>query len=105
MDAKRSQQLRGIITTSRKMLALAHEKQWEQVAVLEDQRRERVMEFFKRPTHARDALEVESAIKLILSLNQEVAGLGKQCQARVGGDIHAHTVGKAAQAAYLGCAP
>lgn len=104
MDEKRSQLLGDMIATSQKMRTLAREKQWGQVAVLEDQRRERVMEFFKRPIHARDAREVENAIKLILLLNQEVAELGKQCQARVSGDIHTHTVGKAAQAAYLGCA-
>jgi len=104
MDIERSQQLGDIIQLSKKMLSHARDNKWERVVELEVQRREIVLRCFQYATAEQDSPEVAAAIKEILSLNQEVAELGRESQAQLGSKIHTHNVGRAAAAAYLNCA-
>ncbi len=104
MDNQRIQQFQQIIAYSRAMLALAQDNEWEQVAELDNQRRSLVMQCFKMATSDRDAPAVAAAIKEILLLNQQVADLGAQQQASVGGHIRTQQLGKTARQAYSHCA-
>lgn len=104
MDDQRTQQFQQIIAYSRDMLTLAQENEWERVAELDSQRRALVMQCFQFATSDRDAPAVATAIKEILSLNQQVADLGAQQQAAVGGHIRTQKLGQTARQAYSRCA-
>ncbi|VAW73705.1 hypothetical protein MNBD_GAMMA13-327 [hydrothermal vent metagenome] len=104
MDNQRLQQFQQIIAYSHDMLTLAQDNEWEQVAELDDKRRSLVMQCFQLATSDRDAPAVAAAIKEILLLNQQVADLGAQQQATLGGQIRAQQLGKTAKQAYSHCA-
>lgn len=101
MDSVYREQLKEIVRLSREMLGRAGELEWDKVASLEVSRKRLVMECFREPTSEQDGAEVAAAIKEILNLNQQVTELGKQCQAQLGGEIHAHNRGRTATSAYL----
>ncbi|TCK18851.1 protein FliT [Thiogranum longum] len=101
MDSARREQLDEIVRLSREMLELAEELEWEKIAVLEVQRKQIVLECFQKPAKQQDAAEVAVVIREILSLNQQVTTLGKQCQTQLGTEIHSHNRGRAATSAYL----
>jgi len=101
MNIQRFQTLRDIIQITQQMLIMAQENQWQQVAEMEAQRRLLVQGCFQCPTLEQDAPDVAAAIGEILRLNDEVAELGQQWRGRLGTEIHAHKVGRAASAAYL----
>lgn len=101
MDSKRTQVLRDIIQISQAMLAMARDNEWERVVLLEGERRQMVRGCFDKPTRDQDAPEVAVAIREILSLNQEVAELGRRCKDQLGADIRAQNMGRSASAAYL----
>lgn len=101
MDSVRREQISEIVHLSKEMLELAGALEWNRVAELEVRRKEIVMECFSKPAAEQDAAEIAAAIKEILSLNQQVAELGKQCQTQLGAEIHTHNVGRTATSAYL----
>jgi len=101
MDSIRRKQISKIVHLSKEMLELAGELEWNKVAELEVRRKKIVMECFRKPATEQDAVEVAVAIREILSLNQQVTELGKQCQAQLGTDIHTHNIGRTATVAYL----
>lgn len=101
MDSVRRKQLTEIVRLSKEMLDRAGQLEWDEVVPLEVRRKQLVMECFREPTPEQDAAEVAAAIREILSLNQQVAELGKQCQAELGTEIHTHNRGRAASSAYL----
>ncbi len=101
MDSTRREQLDEIVRLSKEMLELAEELEWEKIAVLEVRRKQIVMECFQKPAEEQDATEVAAAIREILSLNQQVTALGKQCQSQLGTEIHSHNRGRVATSAYL----
>lgn len=104
MDSQRSQQLKQVIEMSQCMLEAARVMDWDQVAVLETQRKTLVMECFQKSTNEQDAADVAASIKEILRLNQEVTELGRQCRDQLGDEIHVRNTGRTATAAYLSCA-
>jgi hypothetical protein len=104
MDMQRRQQLRRITELSINMLELARKLEWQNVAELEVERRDLVMQCFAQPTSEQDAPEVAASIKQILKLNQEIEALGQECRERLGGEIRMHNVGRAATAAYRSAA-
>ncbi len=101
MDRARREQFEEIIRLSKEMLDRAGELEWEKVALLEVTRKQLVMDCFRRPTPEQDSEEVAAMIKVILDLNQQVTLLGKESQAQLGTEIHAHNRGRAATSAYL----
>ena len=101
MDAVRRQQLGKIIHLSREMLETARQLEWDKVAEIEARRKPLVMECFREPVPEQDAAEIAGLIKEILNLDQQVAGLGKQCRSALGSEIHTHNRGHAATSAYL----
>ena len=105
MRTDRSRQLVEIIGLSKEMLEKARDHDWARVAELEVTRKALVMHCFRQPTAEQDAPEVAAAIKEILRLNQDVSEIGRQYQEALGSEIHTRTVGRAASAAYLNCAP
>ncbi len=105
MDSVRSEQFREIISFSREMLESARRLEWDRVADLEVRRKQLVMDCFRQPTSEQDAVEVAVLIKEILVLNQQLTRLGKECQARLGTEIHTHNRGHAATSAYLSHTP
>jgi len=104
MNHQRAQQFQQIIAYSRDMLSLAQENEWERVAELDGRRRALVIQCFQTVTPEQDAVAVAAAIREILSLNQQVADLGAQQQAAVGGQISTQRRGRTAQQAYARCA-
>ncbi len=101
MDSVRREQLKEIVHLSREMLERAGQLEWDKIVPLETRRKQLVMQCFRAPTPESDAAEVAAAIKEILSLNQQVTELGKQCQTQLGTEIHAHNRGRVASSAYL----
>lgn len=104
MEDRRSRQLAEIIRLSHRMLAHARAGEWARVAELEAGRRELVLECFRSPTSAQDAPGVAALIKEILHLNHKVTELAKASHAQLGSELQDHRLGKAACAAYAGCA-
>jgi len=104
MECTRSRQLEQILLLSKDMLAKAGDNEWGLVAEIEARRRELVMGCFPQPAPQQDTSEVAAAIKEILRLNQAITDLGKRYQDRIGTEIHSNKLGRAASAAYLGCA-
>jgi hypothetical protein len=101
MDSYRNRQLQQIIDLSRQMLDKAQAMEWDKVAELEGRRKQLVVSCFRNPTSDQDAPEVAASIREILRLNDQVAGMGRDCRERLGGEIHTHKVGRTASAAYL----
>ena len=104
MHSKRSQQLEQILLLSQDMLTKAADHEWGLVAEIEARRRDMLTRCFQQAAQQQQGGEVEAAIKEILRLNQEISDLGKRYRDQLGSEINTNKLGRAASAAYLGCA-
>ena len=104
MNQSRKRQIDLIIELSKRMLHNARCGDWDSVAEVDEERRHLVMQCFRQAAAESDAAATASAIRQILSLNDELVELGKQRRGALGGDIQVAKVGRTAKSAYLGCA-
>lgn len=88
---------------SGRMLLLARENDWGQVAELEKQRQPLLQECFAKAHSNALAADIAAEINAILLLNNEVSALGALFRRSLGGDIQTRKVGRKASAAYRDC--
>lgn len=93
-----SGQLEKILELSGAMLRLSEQQQWEQVAVLEAQRRGIIREYFANPTDR--AADLAASIRKILELDSQLITRGRRAQTEVLRSLQGLAKGKHAAQAY-----
>ncbi len=98
--SERLEQLDAILQASLAMLDVARTQDWEQLDLLEGQRREQVAVCFRIPTPAEEAAAVASYIHRILEVNQEITLLAEAGRQDARQCVHLLSTGKSACKAY-----
>lgn len=105
MPASQLQQLAGILELSQHMLEAARAADWYQVAIQETRRQSLIEQCFSTAVAARDAVEAAALMGEILHLNRSLEQLADRARQAIGLQIQVHSRARAAQTAYLKCAP
>lgn len=101
-DAPERESFDAFVQTTREMLALAQQGEWETVTRLQAERQQRLEAYFEIPVPPPLADEVAAGIREMLELDRRVMDLGRQGMdelTRKMGDLR---VGRRAQQAYGG---
>ncbi|WP_127476420.1 flagellar protein FliT [Sulfurivermis fontis] len=96
----RQQQWEAIVAQSRRMQALAREGQWDEVAVLEVQRRSEMEAFFQRQVSADEAVFVAEGIREVMELDRETMVRCAAARDEAGKQAGVMQQGRRAEAAY-----
>jgi len=97
---ERQQQWQAIVDASQQMQTLASEQRWDEVILLETQRRSELEKFFSQPVTADEVTYVAEGIQKILTLDQEIMARGNEARADAGKHLSAVHQGRRAEAAY-----
>lgn len=92
--------LQQLISLSQTILEKARQDSWDEVAVLEAERRELIELFFSEPIQPENAEEVGVGIQTILTIDRETMALGSLTMLDLSENMHKIEQGKKAVKAY-----
>ena len=84
MIAEKFSELEQFKEISQKMLALAQVNNWEELPVLEIQRKSIIESFFSENTSEQDVPQVEKMIQDVLLINSKITGLAEKNKISIG---------------------
>ncbi|MDO9107076.1 MAG: flagellar protein FliT [Methylovulum sp.] len=93
-------ELQQLITMSRFMLDKAKEDAWDELPVLEENRRALIRAFFLEPVRQVDTKIVSEGIQAILSIDNDIMALGVIKKLEIGQELQKMDQGKKAVKAY-----
>ena len=94
------QRWKPIETLTSKMMKLAEEGEWEEIAALELARRALIESFFEIPVSPDEASEVSERIHSLLAQDKTMMNTGTEASAKILGEIQVFSTGRKAQQAY-----
>ena len=92
----------AFVQTTRDMLALAQQGEWETVTRLQAERQQRLEAYFQTPVPPALADEVAAGIREMLELDRRVMDLGRQGMDELARKMGGLRIGRRAQRAYGG---
>ncbi len=99
----KAQDLQQLISLSQTMLKKAREESWDDVFVLEAERRELIGLFFLGPIQQVSAAAVTAGIQSIMTMDRDLMALGLQKKFELAQILHNMDQGKKAVKAYTRC--
>jgi hypothetical protein len=92
--------LQKLISLSQAILEKAQQDSWDEIAILESERRELIELFFSEPIEPKDSEAVGVGIQSILAIDRETMALGSLTMLNLSETLHKFQQGKKAVKAY-----
>lgn len=92
----------AFVQTTREMLSLAQQGEWETVMGLQAERQQRLEAYFSSSVPAHLAEQVAAGIREILDLDRQLMELGRQGMDELARNMNGLRTGRRAQQAYTG---